>query len=290
MATGTDTTALPKGKIGDLEISRIILGGNLLTHYHHCRDQSYVYGLVAHYNTEEKLLETFALAEACGINTMSVHTVDWTHQLLKKHRDRGGKLQWIFCPTADVNGADLKEYKEEIARLADLGANAFYVWGEHTDVLVREGKADVIPRILDIFRSHGVPAGVGAHDLAVIKTSEDLGFDPDFYVKTFHHHDYPTAPKDVSALTAPQEEIPGYWDRDPAATAEYMAGVEKPWIAFKTMAAGTIPPESAFDYAFKNGADFVFAGMFDYEIATDVEIASGILSKLGADRSRPWRG
>ncbi len=291
MTTNTNTAALPKGKIGDLEVSRIILGGNLLTHYHHCRDQSYVYGLVAHYNTEEKLLETFEVAEANGINTMSVHTVEFTHQLLKKHRDRGGKLQWIFCPTADVNDPDLKEYKEEIARLADLGANAFYVWGEHTDVLVAEGRQDVIPRLMDIFRSHGVPAGVGAHDIAVIKTSEEAGFDPDFYVKTHHHHDYPTAPKDVSALTAPQAEIPGYWDRDPKATAEYMAGVEKPWIAFKTMAAGTIPPQSAFEYVFANGADFVFAGMFDFEIATDVEIATTILNgQLANSRSRPWCG
>jgi len=291
MTTQPDTAALPKGKICDLEVSRLILGGNLLTHYHHCRDQNYVFGLVAHYNTEEKLLETFAVAEANGINTMSVHTVDWTHQLLKKHRDRGGKLQWIFCPTADVEDPDLKEYKEEIARLADLGANAFYVWGEHSDVLVRDGRADVIARCLDIFRSHGVPAGVGAHDLAVIKASEDAGFDPDFYVKTFHHHDYPTAPKDISALTAPQEEVPGYWDRDPKATADYMAGVDKPWIAFKTMAAGTISPESAFEYVFSNGADFVFAGMFDYEIAEDVKIATAVIKEhLTNGRARPWRG
>jgi len=296
MISGTDAQKtvvgpLPRGRIGELEISRIILGGNLLTHYHHCRDQNYVYGLVAHYNTEEKLLETFETAEANGINTMSVHTVDWTHQLLKKHRDRSGKLQWIFCPTADVNDPDLTAYKEEIARLADLGANAFYVWGEHTDVLVREGRADVIARCLDIFRSHGVPAGVGAHDLAVIKTSEKAGFEPDFYVKTHHHHDYPTAPKNAASLTSAYEEVPGYWDRNPQETADYMAGVKKPWIAFKTMAAGTIPPQSAFEFVFRNGADFVFAGMFDYEIAQDVEMATAVLTSQSVKkRARPWCG
>ncbi len=280
--------ALPMGKICDLEISRIILGGNLLAHYHHCRDQSYVYALVSHYNTPEKLLETFEIAEANGINTMSVHTVDFTHQLLKKHRDRGGKLQWIFCPTADVNDPDLKEYKEEIARLTDLGANAFYVWGEHTDALVKEGKTDQIARVLDVFRSHNMPAGVGAHDIAVVKAVEQTNFDPDFYVKTHHHHDYPTAPK-AHELTEPYTEIPGYWDRDPKETAEVMASVTAPWIAFKTMAAGTIAPKSAFDFVFENGADFVYAGMFDYEIAEDVEIATEVIAEQTAKgRSRAW--
>ena len=289
MTTGAETTtALPTGKIGDMEVSRLILGGNLLTHYHHCRDQNYVYNLVANYNTHEKLLETFELAEACGINTMSVHTVDWTHDLLSKHRDRGGKLQWIFCPSeGDIDDPDLKTYKEEIAALAARGANACYVWGEHTDVLVRDGRTDVIARCLDIFRSHNMPAGVGAHDLAVIKAVEEAGFDPDFYVKTHHHHDYPTAPTPDQCVEA-YTEVPGYWDRDPAATAEFMATVKKPWIAFKTMAAGTIQPESAFQYAYGNGADFIYAGMFDFDIAEDVEIATRVINDIGPDRARPW--
>ena len=33
------------------------------------------------------------------------------------------------------------------------------------------------------------------------------------------------------------------------------------------MAAGAIPPENAFPYVFNGGADFVLAGMFDFEIA-----------------------
>jgi hypothetical protein len=55
------------------------------------------------------------------------------------------------------------------------------------------------------------------------------------------------------------------------------------------MAAGAIPPGDAFDYAFKNGADFILAGMFDFEIADDVQIAKRVLAKI-KDRPRPWRG
>ena len=55
-------TNLPKGKIGHLEVSRLLLGGNLLTHYTHSRDLKYVYKLAARYNTQERILETLALA------------------------------------------------------------------------------------------------------------------------------------------------------------------------------------------------------------------------------------
>jgi hypothetical protein len=67
-----------------------------------------------------------------------------------------------------------------------------------------------------------------------------------------------------------------------------MKTVEKPWLAFKTMAAGAIPPSSAFPFAFKGGADCIMAGMFDYEIAEDVKLAKDALQRA-KDRPRPWR-
>jgi hypothetical protein len=76
---------------------------------------------------------------------------------------------------------------------------------------------------------------------------------------------------------------------NPEETAAFMAKLAKPWIAFKVMAAGAIPPADAFRYAFQNGADFVLAGMFDYEIAEDVRTVTETLAGL-PQRARPWRG
>src|SRR5689334_24104087 len=95
--------SLPKGRIGKLQVSRVILGGNLLTHYTHSRDLKYVYSLAAHYNTDQKILDTLALAEANGINTVSMHNPPHPISLLRRYRqERGGKIQWIICPTASV--------------------------------------------------------------------------------------------------------------------------------------------------------------------------------------------
>ena len=52
-----------------------------------------------------------------------------------------------------------------------------------------------------------------------------------------------------------------------------MATIKKPWVAFKVMAAGAIHPNVAFPNAYRNGADFIVAGMFDFQVEQDVKIA-----------------
>ncbi|MFZ2145657.1 MAG: hypothetical protein WAV28_00440 [Sedimentisphaerales bacterium] len=282
----THKANLPKGRIGGLQVSRLLLGGNLLTHFTHSRDLKYVYNLTAHYNTQEKIIETMALAEANGIDTLVIHTAPGIMSVLKKYRyERGGKMKWIICPTAPVE-AQLKAYGEQVRQLADEGTDAIYLWGVHSDSLVSQGKVDLIAGAVETAKDYGLPSGVGAHDLRVIIECEKKKINADFYIKTLHHHNYPSAPK-PNELTKVVSEVPGYWCNNPQEVIDFMKGVEKPWIAFKVMAAGAIPPADAFQHAFENGADHILAGMFDFEIAEDVLIASTVLTKVR--RARPWR-
>ncbi len=284
--TPASEASLPKGKIKNLEIGRLLLGGNLLTHFTHSRDLRYVYNLTAHYNTEEKILDTMRVAEAHGVDTLVIHTAPGVVSMLKKYRYRqGGKMKWIICPTAQVD-SDPEAYTKQVRMLVEEGVDAVYLWGVSADRLVSQGKVDMIAKAVEIAKDNGVPSGVGAHDLTVIKECEQNNIDADFYIKTFHHHNYKSAPR-ADELKGATAEVPGYWCKDPQEVIDYMKEVEKPWIAFKVMAAGAIPPRNAFSYAFENGADFVLAGMFDFEIAEDVLIANSALKK--ARRTRPWR-
>ena len=85
-------TDMPYGTIGKLKISRLILGSNLMGGYSHSRDLSYVGPLMQAYNTEEKIMETLALAEAEGINTIS----QGDSNLIQKYNDQyGGHMQQL---------------------------------------------------------------------------------------------------------------------------------------------------------------------------------------------------
>ena len=248
--TSTAGPALPQGKIKNLPVSRLLLGGNLLTHYTHSRDLRYVYSLAARYNTEAKILETLSLAEQHGVDTLVIHTVPETMRILQKHRkEQGGKIKWIVCPTAAVEG-DLSAYRKAVDDLVRDGAEAIYLWGVRSDALVQQGKLDLIAKAVEMVKAHGLPSGVGAHDLSVIKECEKQQIEADFYIKTFHHHTLPTGPEAGGAERA-YNEVPGYWCKHPEETIEVMRDVKKPWIAFKVMAAGAIPPQNAFRYAFR---------------------------------------
>ncbi len=270
--------ALPKGKIGDMEVSRILLGGNLLTHFTHSRDLRYVYSLAAHYNTDEKILETLAVAEANGINTLSIHNPPHAISVLKRYRkERDGKIQWIVCPTAPVE-AGMAKYTQEVQELVDAGSEAIYLWGVRADGLCSAKQIDLIGKAVDVAKAQGVPSGVGCHSLDVVVACEKNKIAADFYIKTLHHHNYPSAKLNHDSM----------WCTNPEETIEFMKTVTKPWIAFKTMAAGAIPPRNALQYVFQNGADFALFGMFDYEIAEDVKLAKEVLAGV-KDRARPWR-
>jgi hypothetical protein len=75
---------------------------------------------------------------------------------------------------------------------------------------------------------------------------------------------------------------------NPQETLAWMRDRPEPWIAFKVMAAGAIHPKDAFRYAYQSGADFVCAGMYDFQMVEDVNIALEALGTGLPERQRPW--
>jgi hypothetical protein len=49
-----------------------------------------------------------------------------------------------------------------------------------------------------------------------------------------------------------------------------------------------VHPKEGFRYAFESGADFVCAGMYDFQLVEDVNIALDVLNS-GLKRERAWR-
>ncbi|MBN1508958.1 MAG: twin-arginine translocation signal domain-containing protein [Sedimentisphaerales bacterium] len=268
------TGDMPMGTLGTLKVTRLIVGGNLTSGFAHSRDLIYVSGLLRQYFTDEKVFETWELCEQCGINTAILRVDDHVIGLITRYwNERGGKLQWIA--QAKMTADDTSDIK----RAVDKGAAAVYIHGGVCDSFVEEGKVDLLAHAVQLIKKQGVLAGIAGHKVEVPIACEKAGVDPDFYMKTLHGLSYWSANR--------QPEHDNVWCLTPDKTIDFMKTVKKPWIAYKVMAAGAIHPRDAFRYAFENGADFICAGMFDFQVREDAIIARNILSG-NPTRQRPW--
>jgi hypothetical protein len=282
---GAEAKSVPKGRIGNLEFTRMMMGGNLIAGYAHSRDLPYVSTLMRRYNTPQKVRETIELGEQNGITAINTWVQDDNSQIFD-HWKNGGKIQWISQVRLDTNGG-----YSQIDKAIDSGAVAIHLTGDTAGRLLDSGQFDKVGETVEYIRSRKRVAGVAAHDLRVIVECEKRKIDVDFYQKTLHLSEYFTGPK----LGDPDRvgKNDNCWCVDAQAVIDVFAKVTKPWIAFKVLAAGAIPPRAAFPFVFNGGADFILVGMFDWQVEENVKLARRVLNVVsapGSKRTRPWYG
>ena len=284
---------MPVAKIGSLSVSRLICGSNLISMHMHARDLIYVNALATHYNTAERIFMTMKKCEEHGINTIVLQNHDFKQFPLSRYWEEwGGKMQWI----ADVIPQDINKFEALVVEHLQLGAAAVHLWGGSSGIWYYEKKQDNIVKAYEIMRKYKVPVGIGAHQLEPLVFCEKEGLKPDFYITTLHHDRHWSAhPKEnreyMEMFRRESDDHAKYHDnlfcRDHEETIAFMQDVKVPWIAFKVLAAGAIPPEDGFKFAFENGADFICVGMFDFQVKRDAEIAVKAIAESGS-RKRAW--
>ncbi len=281
---------VPAGKIKDVTISRMIAGGNLISGFAHARDLIYVSSWLKTYFTDEKVIETLWLCEACGINTTILRTDENTIRILDKYWKRGGKIQWLA--QTYPKGQDISN----IERAIDNGAIGAFVMGNLSDQIVQEKRIDDLIKPVEYIQRRGLIAGVAGHSLLVPIYCSENGVKVDFFMKTFHHNNYwsataidpsdPWLPKDGDQHENAHDNI---WCMNDKATADFFKSNNTPWIAYKVLAAGAIKPQDGLQYAFNNGADFACVGMFDFQVIENSNTAYAILNSP-LERERKWCG
>jgi len=294
---------LPKGKIGELEISRVIIGSNLFGGGAHARNLQYVSKLMSRYFTDDKVMETLQLCEENGINT-NIGAPDMVNRY---NKERGGNIQsmaqldpgdhdWSDDDRTDgkisITKEDIRKTVEEAAEQGCIGA---HLLGCRGDRWVKIKRFDMIEEFVSCLQKNGMAAGIGAHDKRVPIECEKAGINADYYFKTIHPDTYWGAldedEKEPFLVDSFKEnDYDCMWELWPDDTIKFMNKVKKPWIGFKVLAAGAVHPEEGFKFAFKNGTDFVCAGMFDWQVRDNVKIAMELFSEdYIKNRQRPWR-
>jgi len=285
---------LPKGKIGDHEISRLVAGGNLVGGWAHARDLIYASSLFKAYNTEKKVYETLMLAEQAGINTINIGFP--TNALIAKYKKAtGSKIKVISQIHPDLENND---YFVNIDKAIDFGVDIVQIQGNQVDWLVRDKRIDVVEKMLDHIRKQGYTAGLASHTVDALIATEEAGIIPDYYMKTMHHDKYWSA-HPIENRVPFEVDGKNYLDHNkfhnncfclfPDRTVEFVNRATVPVMGFKVLAAGAIEPRDGFNWAFENGADFICVGMFDFQIVDDVNTTIDVISKLSG-RKRSWYG
>ncbi len=183
---------LPSGKIGRHEISRLVMGGNLIGGWAHSRDLIYVPSLFRAYNTERKVFETLILAEKAGINTINIGFA--SNELLAKYKKiTGSKIKVISQINPNLDNTKLTEIGPQtdkklffgvIDKAIDFGVDIVQVQGNWCDWLTRARKAEVIGEMIEHIRKQGYTAGLGAHTVDSLIYCEEQGIIPDYYMQT----------------------------------------------------------------------------------------------------------
>lgn len=283
---------LPKGKLGHHEVSRLIIGTNPINGYAHSRDLAYVGSLFRAYHTEEKVFETLMMAEQAGINCIGSGFVSLA-LLAKYKKETGSKI--LIIGQVGLN-SNTKNIFEQFDQAAEMGIDIFQLHGEWCDRLVLQNRFDDIARLLDYAREQGMMAGMGAHMIDSQMVCAEKGIIPDFYMVTMHHGNYwsahPVENRIAYESVGTKQADHNKWHDNcfctfPDRTVDFVSKTTIPVIGFKTMAAGAIPPKDGIGWAFENGADFVNAGMLDFQLIDDINITISILNDL-PDRSRKW--
>ncbi len=242
---------IPKIRIRDIEVSRFIIGGNPFSGFSHQgveRDREMV-----GYYTVDRIKKTLAHAEKLGIDTFLGRADQHIIRMLAEYRLEGGGIKW-FAQTCPEMSSIERSLDDALAG----GAAAAYVHGGVMDNLLATGRLDSVPPAIGKIKAAGIPAGVAGHDPRVFAWARE-NLDLDFYMCSY----YNSAHRDENAEHVhgrPEWFLPEDRDR----MAEIIAGLPKPVIHYKVLAAGRNDPAEAFDFVAKHirPGDAVCVGVF----------------------------
>ena len=248
---------LPTMKIGDIDVTRLIVGSNPFTGKSHLTED--VDADMKSYFSEEQAFAMLRRCEEAGINAVQSRGSMPIMGLLGRYRAAGGNLLWLA-----QSGKSLTTFEDELDEMMKFGPAAVCIHGELADELYLTGLLDRLGGLLDKIRAKNVPCGICAHFPEVLAYAEDKGLKPDYYMASLYNLSQPDRSHDVNPTGERFE------DSDIPKMYEVIRQLSAPTFALKILGAGRRcasqeQVQAAFREAFASmkPGDGVLVGMFD---------------------------
>lgn len=263
---------LDRVQICDLEMSRLIIGGNPFSGFSHQsreRDEE-----MMNYYTTARIKETLNRAYDAGINTAVMRSDRHIHRLLREYYNEGGQIQWI----AQVGGP--MKLERAVNSAVAAGAVAIYMHGGLLDRYYVADRAKRVRELVDHIHSHDLPAGFAGHSPQAHLWAHESGAELDFQTVAFYNcgtlHDGKGDKFDAG---------------DPPKAVEAIRKIPRPVLGYKIMAAGRVDPREAFEFAFDNmkDTDAVVVGMYLGDNENMIEDNVAMVSEILNEQTRRRR-
>ena len=248
---------LPTMKIGDLSVSRLIVGSNPFTGKSHMN--SAVDADMKSHFTEEAAFAMLRRCEEAGITAVQSRGSMPVMGLLHRYREQGGRLCWLA-----QTGKSLTTFDEELEEMMKYHPSAVCIHGELSDELYLTGMLDRLGGLLDKIRRYNVPCGVCSHFPEALAYAEEHNLKPDYYMASVYNLFQPDRSHDVDPTGERFE------DSDVPVMYQTIRSLSAPTIALKILGAGRKceTQEQVRDcfiraFAQMKRGDGVLVGMFD---------------------------
>ncbi len=262
-------------KLGNLEVSRLIIGGNPFSGFSHQTgkaDQEMV-----SYYTAARIKQTYQQAEKAGVTTCIARTDRHMIRLLREYWEEGGAIQWIGQTAPEIGPAP-----NGVRAAAGNGAKAVFVHGGETDHLYLNGRMDELKVAIKAIHDAGLPAGIAGHRTVIFEWAEEH-LDCDFYMCSYYD---PTDRGDSPEAKVGDQR---FLESARQTMTAFIPRLSKPVIHYKILAAGRNTPQEAFAVAARTmrPTDAVCVGIYTKnrpnEIAEDVAHLKVALAAVGQE-------
>jgi hypothetical protein len=221
---------LPATKLGTLEVTRLVMGGNPISGFSHgSRDRE-----MTDYFTTANIKALFRRLEKNGINTVFLRADRHIMRVLREYWNEGGTLQWVAQSAPEWTGLS------NIDAAKAFGAKAIYLHGGSIDGCFEQGDFESPRRQLEHVREIGLPVGVASHVPDNIRKVIDMGWEADFFMICLYN-----IPGYRGKLSTSQDEK--FKEGDRAKALALFKQIDKPCAAYKILAAGRCDPRQAFE-------------------------------------------